>query len=70
MKIVLYTTPTCSKCKVLKQKMNAKNIEFIEINDIEICQKEGIDLVPVLEIDGKKFEFSEANKIINEWEVQ
>ena len=67
MKIVLYTTPTCSKCKVLKQKMNAKNIEFIEINDIETCQKEGIDLVPVLEIDGKKFEFSEANKIINEW---
>lgn len=64
---VLYTLPTCGKCKILKQKMEAKGIEFEEINDVKILEEEGIDVVPVLDIGNDwKLNFVEANKWVNE----
>ncbi len=65
----IYTTDTCPRCKVLKKKLEQKNIKFNEVNDIEQLRLLNIDAVPVLDIgDGKLLNFSEANNWINEQE--
>lgn len=63
-KVVLYSTH-CPKCNVLEKKLKNKNIEYEEVNDIEIMQQKGYLSVPVLEVDGVAMEFSTANEWIN-----
>ena len=62
MKLVLYTTH-CPKCKVIE--LNAKKIEFDIVDDKSTLIEMGIVSVPVLEADGKKMSFLEANKYVN-----
>ena len=62
MKLVLYTTH-CPKCKVIESKLNAKKIEFDIVDNKSILLK--MVSVPVLEADGKKMSFLEANKYVN-----
>lgn len=63
MRVKLYSTD-CPKCKVLKKKLNDEGIDFEECTDVEEMQSLGIMSVPVLEIDGEMFSFSESiNKI-------
>lgn len=64
MSIVLYSTH-CPKCNVLEKKLKQKNIDYEEINDINIMQEKGYMSVPVLEVDGESMDFSTANKWIN-----
>ncbi len=64
MKLVLYTTH-CPKCKVIESKLNAKKIEFDIVDDKSTLIEMGIVSVPVLEADGKKMSFLEANKYVN-----
>ena len=64
MKLVLYTTH-CPKCKVIESKLNAKKIEFDIVDDKSTLREMGIVSVPVLEADGKKMSFLEANKYVN-----
>ena len=68
MGIVLYSTG-CPKCKVLEAKMKSKGIGYIEINDIEVMESKGIMSLPMLEVDGKLMEFSEAIKWVNDSQV-
>lgn len=63
--IILYTIG-CPKCKVLEIKMNQKNIKFEIINDIDIMKEKGIQQAPVLEVDGKLYNFTQAIKWVNE----
>lgn len=64
--VTIYTTDTCPKCKILKKKLTSKNIEFKEVNDIEILKSLDIYEVPILELDdGKDLEFNEANEWVN-----
>lgn len=63
--IILYST-NCPKCKVLKKKLEQKNIPFIENNNIEEMKEKGIYEVPVLEKDGILFNFTEAINKINQ----
>lgn len=67
MEVILYSTG-CPKCNVLKKKLNDKNINFTENNDIDIMTSLGIEQVPVLSIDGKLMNFTQANTWINERE--
>lgn len=67
MEVILYSTG-CPKCNVLKKKLNDKNINFTENNDIDIMASLGIEQVPVLSIDGKLMNFTQANTWINERE--
>ena len=67
MDIVLYSTG-CPKCNVLKKKLADKNITYTENNDVDTMVSLGIDQVPVLSVDGKLLQFSEANEWINESE--
>ncbi len=64
--IKIYTTNTCPKCKILKQKLDEKHIEYNECQDINFILSQGIDIVPVLEIDGDRLDFIKANKWVNE----
>ena len=45
--IVIYSTG-CPKCKVLINKLNAKNIEYSVFNDVDKMIEMGITNVPIL----------------------
>ena len=64
MSIILYSTG-CPKCKVLKSKLVAKNIEFVENNSVEEMTGLGITQVPVLAVDGELFDFKQAVDWVN-----
>lgn len=69
MKVIVYSTPICPKCKILKTKLDRKGIDYIEEHSIEKMQELGIDVVPCLQIgEGPLMNFSEANKWVNEQE--
>lgn len=63
-KVVLHSTH-CPKCNVLEKKLKQKNIEYEEVNDIEIMKQKGYLSVPVIEVDGVPMDFSTATEWIN-----
>ena len=70
-KYVVYSTPTCPKCKILKVKLERKGILFVECQDVEIMESLNITGVPVLGIQGDNpddftliRDFAEINKIV------
>lgn len=65
MDIILYSTG-CPKCKILKKKLEDKNIDYVENDNIETMISLGIEQVPVLSVDNKLFQFAEAVKWVNE----
>lgn len=64
MEIILYTTD-CPKCKILKKKLNEKNVLFTENHSVEEMLVLGIEQVPVLKAEEKLMNFTEAVKWIN-----
>jgi len=67
LKVIFYSTH-CPKCTILERKLKDKNIEYDEVNDIELMISKGFMNVPVLEIDGKVMNYGESIKWINERE--
>ena len=65
MSVVMYSTG-CPKCKILKKKLDEKKVVSEEETDVEKMKSKGIDRVPVLEVDGKLFSYSEAVKLVND----
>jgi predicted DsbA family dithiol-disulfide isomerase len=65
MTITLYSTH-CPKCNILTQKLNQANIQYNEINDVEVMLAKGFSSAPMLEVDGTIMNFYEANNWINE----
>lgn len=63
--IEIFSTQTCPRCKILKEKMKSKGIEFIENQDEEEMKKLGIMSVPVLRKDGELLDFGKAISWIN-----
>lgn len=66
MGIILYSTH-CPKCNVLTKKLEDKKIKYCEVTDINIMTEKGYMSVPILEVDGKSMNFSEANEWINKY---
>lgn len=64
MRITLYSTG-CPKCKVLKSKLEEKNIEFVENNSVEEMTGLGITQVPVLSVGDVLFDFKQAVTWVN-----
>lgn len=64
MSIILYSTG-CPKCKVLKSKLEAKKIEFVENNSVEEMAGLGITQVPVLSVAGVLLDFGKAVTWVN-----
>ena len=63
--ITIYTTETCPRCKILKKKLIDKNIDYVEVNDMDKLLELNILEVPVLKIDDTMFDFAAANAWIN-----
>ena len=56
--MILYTTPTCPKCKVVKMKMDKAGIEYTVNEDMDAMEALGIKSVPVLQKDGSLLDFN------------
>lgn len=65
MEVILYSTG-CPKCSVIKKKLDAKDIEYTENNDVDAMVALGISQVPVLSVDGELLSFVEANQWVNQ----
>lgn len=65
MKAVLYSTG-CPRCEVLKKKLDSEGVEYEVCEDIETMKSLGIMSVPVLKVDDKTYNFSEAIQNIRE----
>ena len=63
--IILYTID-CPKCKVLEQKLKAKDIKYKAFTDVDEMIKKGLSTMPVLEVNGNILDFSAAVKWVNE----
>lgn len=63
-KIILYSTG-CPKCKILKQKLQEKNITYTEETNVDNMLALGLKEVPWLKIDEKMLNFAEALQWIN-----
>ena len=59
MAITLYSND-CPKCKILKQRLDEKKIEYIESSDTKFLEKNKILAFPALNIDGKILKFYQA----------
>ena len=65
MEIVFYSTH-CPRCRVLEKKLQEKNIQYTEVDDVVQMQELGLKNAPALSIDGAKpMNFTEAIKWIN-----
>lgn len=57
----------CPRCKVLKAKLDQKNIQYDDITDIEVMKSKGFEDAPKLElIDGTIMNFKQAIEWIGE----
>lgn len=61
--MILYST-NCPKCKILKEKLDAKHLQYDICSDVDKMISLGFTHVPVLEISGKYLNFTEALKYI------
>ena len=56
----------CPKCNILEKKLSMKNIEFVKNDNIDEVVKAGYSSAPILKVDGKYLEFTDAIKWVNE----
>lgn len=57
--IILFSTG-CSRCKILKDTLDQKGIDYIENTDIDEMIKIGITVVPILKVDDTMYDFNDA----------
>lgn len=62
--IILYSNG-CPRCRVLEQKLDLKNIEYSICDNVDEMIDMGLMSTPVLSVDGKMYQFKEANDWIN-----
>lgn len=56
----------CPRCKVLKAKLDQKNIRYEDVTDVEVMKLKGFEEAPKLEVNGIVYGFTEAVKWIGE----
>ena len=61
MDVILYST-NCPKCKVLEKKLDSSGINYSIVTDVDVMAQKGFQSAPMLEVDDKIYEFSEAVK--------
>ena len=66
MKEIILFSSGCPKCKVLKQKLDDKKINYKLSEDFDELVQQNLQTVPVLKVDGEYYQFSEAIKMVNE----
>lgn len=59
--MIVYTTPGCGKCKILKNKLDQLGIDYEESSDVSKLLSAGFRQAPVLEKDdGELLSFKDA----------
>lgn len=67
MNIILYSIPTCPKCKILEMKLWKKGYQLTREMNEEVLIEKGLKSVPWLQVDdGELMDFATANNYINE----
>lgn len=64
--ITVYSRPSCVKCKMLKELLKDKNINFNEVTSIEEMQAKGLMSVPALEVNDCLMLYEDAMAWANE----
>lgn len=64
MDIIFYSTD-CPKCKILKKKLDSKNLTYSLVDDVDAMLDLGLMSAPALSVDGKLMDFSNAINFIN-----
>jgi glutaredoxin len=64
-KVTLYQHG-CPRCKVLKAKLDQKNIAYENVSDVELMKAKGFNEAPKLEVDGIIYGFKEAVNWVKE----
>ena len=67
MDVTLFST-NCPRCKVLAQKLTDKGIEFKISDDVEEMIRRGFMSAPVLDVDGRSMDFTDAINWLKEGE--
>lgn len=65
--MTVYTSPSCGRCNVLKEKLKAKNIVFVESDSYDTLIEKGYTQLPVVEFEGDFYSFGEAIRLIDEF---
>ncbi len=64
--MILYSSSTCPKCKVLKMKLEKAGVKYTVNENIEEMQVLGIKTLPYLQTDnGTLLDFGAAVKYVN-----
>lgn len=63
--IILYSTG-CPQCGVLKAKLDAAKIDYRIVTDEVVMTNRGFQFLPVLEVAGKEYNFTQAVQWIKE----
>ena len=58
--IIIYSTNTCFRCKLVKQMLSQHNVEYTETTDIEAMKEKGFKEVPMMEVDGRILDYSDV----------
>lgn len=62
--IIVYSSPTCPKCRMLKQQLTEAGIFFTVCEDVEIALSKGVSTLPMLEVNQELMNLSDALKWI------
>jgi glutaredoxin len=63
--VTLYSND-CPKCKILKFKLDNKNIQYDLCSDIDVMSSKGFQSTPMLEVDGKTMNYLDAINWVKE----
>ena len=66
--IVLFSN-NCPRCKILKSKLEERNIEYKVTDNFDEIIEQGFQTAPILKYNGKYYQFGEANSLIQSGEL-
>jgi glutaredoxin len=52
-KVILYTSDTCHRCKMVKKMLHIHSVEYTEVTDKDYMLELDIEEVPAIEVDNK-----------------
>lgn len=67
--IIVYSSPSCPKCKILKMELTRRGVEFEDCQDTDKIAAMGIQSVPMLSINGELFGMADAIRGIKEGKI-
>ena len=63
--IVLFSNG-CPRCKVLKQKLDDKQINYTISDNFDEVMDQGLQTAPILKVNNEYYQFGDAVKLIGE----